>query len=87
MEGEKLSEVRWTLDRIGGGRRKAVRSKADFGQVWGWKGKSCQKQGRLWTGLGVEGEKLSEVRWTLDRFGGGRGKAVRSHENIGQVQG
>ena len=43
VEQEKLSELRSTSDRFGGGRGKVVRSKGNFGQVWWWKRKSCQK--------------------------------------------
>jgi hypothetical protein len=42
-KGEKLSEVRPSSDRFGGERRKAVRSKGKFGQVWWCEEKSCQK--------------------------------------------
>ena len=39
----------------------------------------------LLTGLVMEEEKLSELRSTSDRFAGGRGKAVRTKANFGQV--
>ncbi|WP_079509993.1 hypothetical protein [Mesobacillus jeotgali] len=84
-KGEKLSEVSPTLDRFEGKGRKAVRSKSNFGQVWGQREKSCQKQVQLWTGLEAKEEKLSEVSPTLDRFGGKGRKAVRSKVKFGQV--
>ncbi|WNF21911.1 hypothetical protein [Mesobacillus jeotgali] len=85
VKGEKLSEVRATLDRFGVERGKAVRRKGNFGQVWCRKRKSCQNKSQLRTGMIVKGEKLSEVRATLDRFGVERGKAVRTRANFEQV--
>ena len=70
MEEEKLSELGSTSARFGDGRGKAVRTKANFGQVWWWKRKSCPNLGQLRTGLVMEEEKLSELRPTSDRFGG-----------------
>jgi hypothetical protein len=84
-KGVKLSEVRATLDRFGGKRRKAVRRKVNIGQVWWQKEEICQKKGELWTGLMGKGEKLSEVKETLDRFGGKGRKADRRKVNFGQV--
>ncbi|MBT2684594.1 hypothetical protein J7E42_13280 [Bacillus sp. ISL-37] len=60
VEEEKLSELRATSDRFGVEREKAVRTKADFGQVWWWNRKSCQNKSKLRTGSAVKEEKLSE---------------------------
>ena len=51
-------------DRFGRGSGKAVRRSGNFRQVVVWKEKSCHKKGELQTGLGVRGEKLSQVRLT-----------------------
>jgi hypothetical protein len=40
---------------------------------------------QIQTGLVGEGEKLSELELTSDRFGGKRGKAVRTGANFRQV--
>ncbi|MBS8263752.1 hypothetical protein DYI25_04750 [Mesobacillus boroniphilus] len=58
--GGKLSEERATSDRFGGNRRKAVRRKSDFGQVWRKPTESCQKSVQVRTGLEETSEKLSE---------------------------
>ena len=49
-------------------------------------GKSCQEREGIKTGLESNGEKLSEVSPSLDRFGVKRGKAVRSKSTFGQVR-
>ena len=84
-EGEKLSEEGATSDRFGLRRRKAVRRRRNFRQVWVEKEKRCQKKAQLQTGLGGEGEKLSEEGATSDRFGWRRRKAVRRRRNFRQV--
>jgi hypothetical protein len=76
--GAKLSEERATSDKFGGNRRKAVRRKSNFRQVWRKPAESCQKKEQLQISLEETGEKLSELRACLDRFGGNRWKAVRS---------
>jgi hypothetical protein len=60
---------------------------SEFGQVSGGKAKSCAKYPVVRTGLKEEGEKLSEVALSSDRFRGRRRKAVRSSSEFGQVSG
>jgi hypothetical protein len=66
---EKLSKGSQTYDRFGIRRRKAVRRKPNFRQVWDQMKKSCQKKAQLTTGLGSNEEKLSKESSTCDRFG------------------
>ncbi|MBT2704276.1 hypothetical protein J7E34_13300, partial [Chryseobacterium sp. ISL-80] len=73
---EKLSELGATSDKFGASRRKAVRTRGNFGQVWRSQTKSCLNQGQLRTGLVLLDEKLSESGPTSDRFGAPRRKAV-----------
>jgi hypothetical protein len=70
--GEKLSKESSTCDRFGASRRKAVKRKLNFRQVWGKSEKSCQKKAQLVTGLEQVGEKLTKENSTCDRFGGNR---------------
>jgi hypothetical protein len=84
---EKLSKEGATSDRFGVKRRKAVKRKLNFRQVWPQKKKSCQKKAQLQTGLSLNGEKLSEESSTSDRFGVKRRKAVRRKLNFRQVWG
>jgi hypothetical protein len=85
VEEEKLSEQGPTLDRFGVERGKAVRTRANFVQLWWWKRKSCPNPSQLRTGLVVEEEKLSELEHTSDRFSGEGEKAVRTMSNFRQV--
>jgi hypothetical protein len=66
---EKLSQDGLTSDRFGHKRRKAVTRRANLRQVRLQKEKSCHKMRELKTGLGLDEEKLSKERATLDRFG------------------
>ncbi|MFT9596553.1 hypothetical protein [Mesobacillus sp.] len=63
MRGEKLSEVRVTSDRFGPERRKAVRSRIKFGQVWAWEEKSCQKQDQVRTASASKERSSPKQEW------------------------
>jgi hypothetical protein len=47
--------------------------------------KSCQENELILTGLGADGEKLSEISRSSDRFGVQRRKALGSKPEFGQV--
>jgi hypothetical protein len=82
---EKLSEAKPSSDRLEGKNRKAVRSRAKFGQVGWQKQKTCPKQSQVRTGWMAKTEKLSEAKLSSDRLEGKNRKAVRSKAKFGQV--